>query len=329
MSGGVVFGIDVGTTSVAGVAVDAAGRVLASVTRAHSADIVGFADGVDEQDPAKLVAAVDAVRDELTARAGSPARIGWTGQMHGVVGVDAQRRPVTNFVTWRDARRFGGVVMAQWVKEGRAIHRCLPVCALAAGVDTIDATFLHAWYLDLVQGEVPPSWLPRVEEGAMLGDNQAGVFAAQALHPGCAVVNLGTSGQLSVVRERPFAGPSLPGKAAPDGSRTEFRPYPGGRTLECRASMIGGGAWAALRTELGVSWEEMNAAQDVRTQACARRIADDLFGDLDLTGVSCLVGVGNALVRNPALRRAVEARAGMSCVFPSVPEMAAYGAALV
>lgn len=41
-----------------------------------------------------------------------------------------------------------------------------------------------------------------------------------------------------------------------------------------------------------------------------------------------LVGVGNALVRNPALRQAVEERFGLPCIVPQVGEMAAYGAAL-
>ena len=58
------------------------------------------------------------------------------------------------------------------------------------------------------------------------------------------------------------------------------------------------------------------------------RIADDLAGDLDLTGVTSLVGVGNALRLNPALRAAVERRFGLPCFLPDIQEMAAYGAAL-
>jgi len=49
---------------------------------------------------------------------------------------------------------------------------------------------------------------------------------------------------------------------------------------------------------------------------------------IDLGGAATLVGVGNALTRNPALRRAVERRFGIPCAIPAVSEMAAYGAAI-
>jgi len=62
-------------------------------------------------------------------------------------------------------------------------------------------------------------------------------------------------------------------------------------------------------------------------QACADRIVDDLFGEVDLTGVSELVGIGNALTRNSALVRALERRSGRACRIPDFPEMAAGGAA--
>lgn len=352
----IVLGIDIGTTSVAGVAVDKEGKIHASATVAHEADLPTNGNGVDEQDPAKLLAAVEIVQAQVLARlpAGtcSPADgvcppIGWTGQMHGVVGVDAELNPVTNFVTWRDTRRYGGRVMAGWAQEGRPIHTCLSVCGLALARRTgrcrIDPTFLHAWYLDLVRDEggrlaFPEDWLPICEDGTMLGDNQAGVYAAEQLAPDCAVVNLGTSGQLSRVFGTPFTGLARPGEIVAGGARVERRPYPGHRTLVCRASLVGGAAWSALRAELGVSWDELNRLalqrgratpwRTERVRACADRIAADLFDGVDLTGCRTLVGVGNALVRNPALRAAVERRASIPCLIPEIPEMAAYGAAL-
>ena len=196
------LGIDIGTTSVSGVAVDGDGAVAATVTQAHAADIPGLPPGVHAQDPARLMSAVDRVIAALEAQAGAADRIGWTGQMHGVVGVDRDLRPVTPFVTWRDARRFGGRVMAGWAAENRPIAACLPICGLAiarrTGRRVIDPTFLHSWHLEEVAGKIPPSWLPDVDESSMLGDNQAGVYAARHLYPGCAVMNLGTSGQSSV-----------------------------------------------------------------------------------------------------------------------------------
>ena len=101
--------------------------------------------------------------------------------------------------------------MAQWgqslvrgqspFKRGLSPFKCLPVCGLPqigkCQKIEIDPSFLESWHLE--RGTVPAEWLPDVVEGSMLGDNQAGVYAAQQLVPGCAVVNLGTSGQLSLV----------------------------------------------------------------------------------------------------------------------------------
>ena len=329
------YGIDIGTTSVSGVAVGEAGEVVASVTAAHGADLPATSEGVFEQDPDRLLAATDGVLAQLEAKAGAADEIGWTGQMHGVVGVDASLEAVTPFVTWRDRRLYGGRVMKGWAEEGRAISKCLPVCgyviAKKTGRCVIDPTFLHAWYLDEFDGELRrrlEAWLPDCEEGSMLGDNQAGVFAAQGVLPGAAVVNLGTSGQLSVVLDEPFAGPCLPGAAAANGLRTERRPYPGGRTLLCRAAIAGGRAWADLRERLGLGWDEMNRTDDPRVRACAERIVSELVGGIDLGGVAGVIGLGNGLVRNPALRREVERRFGVDCRIPDIPELAAYGAAL-
>ena len=316
------FGIDIGTTSVAGVAVDVAGTVCASVTRAHGADLPKAGLGVDEQDPDRLFSAAQEVVESLTADVGQPDRIGWTGQMHGVVAVDEGLSPLTPFVTWRDARRYGGVVMAQWYREGLTPFKCLTapgyVVAKMTGKCVVDPTFLESWHI--AEGAVPAGWLPEVVECSMLGDNQAGVYAAQVLLPGCAVINLGTSGQLSVVCAQRQKSESV-----------EIRRFVEGKSLLCRASLVGGQSLAALRERLGLSWEELNAraGTDPEIKACVEGIVEDLVGDIDLSGVTGLVGVGNALVRNPCLREAVERRFARPCVIPEISEMAAYGAALM
>ena len=308
------YGIDIGTTTVAAVAVVADGTLVTSVSVPHHADVPGLGVGVDEQDPAKLLAAAQ----EALAKVGADpaARIGWTGQMHGVVGVDRALQPVTRFVTWRDARRFGGTVMEGWARTGCTdIFKCLTssgfIQAALTGRCAIDATFLHAWH---VEGrDFPREWIPDLVPDSMLGDNQAGVFAARRLVPGAAVVNIGTSGQLSVVGE------------GPGGER---RPY-FDTVLRCRASHVGGQRLAALRARLGISWEELNArAEEPEIAVCLDAIAEDLAGNLALSSATPLVGVGNALQRNPALRRAVERRFDRPCIIPAIPEMAAYGAAL-
>ena len=319
-----VFGIDVGTTSVSGVAVDADGCVAATASVPHEADLPRREAGVDEQDPERLLSATQEVVAQLQRAGGRPRLVGWTGQMHGVVAVDRNLHPLTPFVTWRDARRYGGRVMEGWLAQGLAPHKCLCApgfaCArLLGGEPRMDPTFHESWHVD--GRTIPAGWLPKVAECSMLGDNQAGVYAAQKIMPGCAVVNLGTSGQLSVVRDE--ASPHV-------GEGAETRLFVPGKRLVCRPSLLGGQVWSALRSRLGIPWEEMNARaeSDAEIRRCADAIVDDLFVGMDVTGVTGLVGVGNALRRNPALIGAVERRSGMRCVVPEVVEMAAYGAAL-
>ena len=319
----VAFGVDIGTTTVSAVVVDAGGSVVESLTRAHEADVEGECQGVSEQDPEKFLAAASDALSELRLKYGEPMRIGWTGQMHGVVAVDKELHPLTRFVTWRDARRFGGAVMQEWKRKGLAPFKCLTapgfVYARLFGPCRTDDTFNESWHLD---GDTPISWLPEVMDGLMLGDNQAGAYAAQRLVPGCAVLNIGTSGQLSVVVDG-------------DGSRAcpqdvERRCYVGGKNLDCRASRIGGQALSALRRRLGITWQEFNerATNDLEIRSCLETVVDDLMVGMRLEGISGLVGVGNALRLNPALRAVVERRFGMPCMIPEVTEMAAYGAAL-
>lgn len=303
-------GLDIGTTSIAKVVVDGEGRIVSETTVPNPGVIPGLA----EQDPDRIVEAVRSLLDGET-------EVGWTGQMHGVVAVDADLRPLTRFVTWQDPRckppLLSAGVARHFAGRGlKGVFKWLPVTSYAiarlTGRLVVDETFLAAmgpWTDEGLSGGLLPALVP----GSMLGDNQAGVYAAQRMLPGCAVVNLGTSGQLSVVGGR---------------SGGEVRPYPGG-ILRCRASQVGGVEFARLRERLGIPYEELNARVDEPEVASViGRIVDDLVGDVDLGGVTGLVGVGNALRLNPALRRAVERRFGLRCVVPEAKEMAAYGAAL-
>ena len=102
----VSLGLDLGTTSLSAVAVDAEGRLVAAVTRNHQADVTGLPAGWAEQEPAAMLTAAQAVLRELTAAVGemSPVCLGLTGQMHGVVLLDAGLQPVSRLITWQDRR---------------------------------------------------------------------------------------------------------------------------------------------------------------------------------------------------------------------------------
>jgi xylulokinase len=100
VSGARSIGIDVGTSSVKAVAIDETGTVLASAEREYP---VGMPQpGWSEQDPDDWWAATQAALDELDA--GTAAGIGLSGQMHGLVVLGADRRPLRPAILWNDGR---------------------------------------------------------------------------------------------------------------------------------------------------------------------------------------------------------------------------------
>jgi xylulokinase len=81
------FGLDVGTSGVKGLAIDADGAVIAGAEAGYplSTPRPGWA----EQDPADWWRATESVMAQLHAAAGAPSGIGLSGQMHGLVTLDS------------------------------------------------------------------------------------------------------------------------------------------------------------------------------------------------------------------------------------------------
>ena len=327
------LGVDIGTTSIAAVVVDFRGKVLKTLSAPNPSAGEPTKDGRHEQNADAILKAVNALVEdcETFVRAAKLklVEIGWTGQMHGLVAVDRKLHAITPFVTWRDRRcappALGSGVLEDWrLRKVKGIHRVLTipgyVVARRTGRCMVDPTFRASMGPE-AQLERFAKWMPETDDSLMLGDNQAGVYAAQKLKPGAPVVNLGTSGQLSWVREQ-GAGKREEG--------VEERPFPGGKVLLCRASHVGGAPLAKLRKTLGYSWRRLNdeAGTNPRIARCVTEIVEDLAKGVDLRRVRTIVGVGNALRLNPCLRRAIEKRFHARCIVPEVEEMAAWGAAL-
>jgi xylulokinase len=97
-----LFGIDVGTSGVKGLAIDAEGTVLAAADAGYplSTPRVGWA----EQNPEDWWQAAEAVLTHLQAAAGPPAGIGLSGQMHGLVTLDTHDRVLRPAILWNDQR---------------------------------------------------------------------------------------------------------------------------------------------------------------------------------------------------------------------------------
>jgi xylulokinase len=95
-----VIGIDVGTSSTKGVAIDASGAVIATAQRPYL--VAMDRPGWSEQDPELWWEAAQAVLHEL---GGDEADgIGLSGQMHGLVILGADDRPLRPAILWNDGR---------------------------------------------------------------------------------------------------------------------------------------------------------------------------------------------------------------------------------
>ena len=95
-------GLDIGTTGVKGIALALDGTVVARASRGYR--LLTPRPGWAEQDPDDWWRAASEVLDELKAHAGAPTGIGLSGQMHGLVALDAADRPLRPAILWNDQR---------------------------------------------------------------------------------------------------------------------------------------------------------------------------------------------------------------------------------
>jgi xylulokinase len=95
-----LIGLDVGTTSVKGIAIDDTGAVVHVAERGYPLSTPK--PGWSEQDPADWWKAAAEVLDECEAD--RALGIGLSGQMHGLVALDDKDRPLRPAILWNDGR---------------------------------------------------------------------------------------------------------------------------------------------------------------------------------------------------------------------------------
>jgi xylulokinase len=95
-----LVGLDVGTTSVKGIAIDPNGVVVHVAERGYPLSTPR--PGWSEQDPEDWWRAAAAVLDECEAD--RALGIGLSGQMHGLVALDERDRPLRPAILWNDGR---------------------------------------------------------------------------------------------------------------------------------------------------------------------------------------------------------------------------------
>ncbi len=94
-----MIGLDVGTTGVKALALSADGEVLGRAEEAYGLSVPR--PGWAEQDPEDWVQAADRALERLGARG---ERVGLSGQMHGLVALDSERRVLRPAILWNDQR---------------------------------------------------------------------------------------------------------------------------------------------------------------------------------------------------------------------------------
>jgi sedoheptulokinase len=117
-----VIGLDLGTTTVTGVLADReTRRTLRAAKRPNDAAVTAALPTRAEQDPHRLLALALEVLAELAAGRRPVDSIALTGQMHGVLCVDADGVPVTPLISWQDQRtserQSGGLTVLDMLRD--------------------------------------------------------------------------------------------------------------------------------------------------------------------------------------------------------------------
>lgn len=98
-----IIGIDIGTTSICGVAVETeSGEILKSLTKPNDSFIKSQKSYEKIQDTEIIMQSVYALLSELDAE--NASAIGFSGQMHGIVYTDENGNAVSPLYTWQDER---------------------------------------------------------------------------------------------------------------------------------------------------------------------------------------------------------------------------------
>lgn len=117
-----IIGLDIGTTSVCGICCDGkSGEIVQTITRPNPGFIDGSHSWEKLQDAKLLIDEVKKIAEELVDTWKEIDSIGITGQMHGIVYLDACGNPVSPLYTWQDGRGNqlyqDGETYAEWLSQ--------------------------------------------------------------------------------------------------------------------------------------------------------------------------------------------------------------------
>lgn len=100
------IGIDIGTTATKAILINETQKLLATATSTY--EVSSLAPGLAEQNPSQWIGAVTQALHKLAALAPKPygavTRIGFSGQMHSLVALDAKLDTIRPAILWNDTR---------------------------------------------------------------------------------------------------------------------------------------------------------------------------------------------------------------------------------
>jgi sugar (pentulose or hexulose) kinase len=178
-----IVSLDIGTSKLCALALRVpACEPLAVCSIPNGADVACPAEGCHEQDPLRLRNRTFELLAQLLADSAVPrddiAALSITGQMHGVLLVDPELRPLTNLITWQDRRVLQAGTPGCLDEARRAIDAPEPTrtgCQLHAGYG--GATLFH-----LVRSGNAPSDATALSIADFLTASLTGVVAAEPTH---------------------------------------------------------------------------------------------------------------------------------------------------
>lgn len=159
-AGDVILGVDLGTTAAKATAYRMGGPGGAVALAAHEYALQEPLPGRQVQDPETIVGAAQGAMRRVVAEVGAAnvACVACSTAMHGLVGLDSENRPVTELVTWADARAteqardlvLSGEAKNLHRRSGTPIHPMSPLVKLMWFADSEPEVCRRVrWWLDL------------------------------------------------------------------------------------------------------------------------------------------------------------------------------------
>ena len=269
------IGIDIGTTSVCGVVIDTeTGEVLKSRTKNSNAFLKGCAEWEKIQSVDKIMSAAMEIVEDFADR--DTAVIGVTGQMHGIVYVNADGHAISPLYTWQDGRgnlQFGNTTYAGYLNSFSGYGNVTDFYNTKNGIrpkDAVSYCTIHDYFVmrlcgltspiihasdaasfgcyDIVSNRFSYDCNAEVTADYRIAGEYKGIPVSVAIGDNQASVfstladensillNIGTGSQVSIISETPVTAENI-----------ETRPYFEGKYLVVGSALCGGRAFSLLK----------------------------------------------------------------------------------